>query len=188
MRILGNVVDETYRTRQTNQRINSVYLGALEIRICEWFTTYYTRNEAKKYEDDTSVLIGSYARKKIDLDITPRIMYFYYELWSLRLQSFLDRFNRWLRVRTRRINDNSKIFRIPLIESTKIPERLFALSITHINSEFYLTYFGNLEPESISQYLDLSELSTKKNARQSIRGNLSSICVYLQFPWKFISL
>ena len=187
-----DLVDETYRTQQTNQRVDNVYLGIFERKIFEWLTVRnpkkfsfikesprffnpkknQTRKSRKKRLGKKRVLfVSEPVRKGFGLDVTPRDSRhdsFLRKSPPKSLERSLIRFDHWFRARQRKKKtEDQRIFGLPLGRLVKVPESLFALSTNHFSQQPYLSSIGIMEPQQTICYLSSIELARKRNARRS---------------------
>jgi hypothetical protein len=183
-----DLVDETYRTQQTNQRVDNVYLGTLERKIFEWLAV---RNPEKFSPLDNSgkafkpgegrnqknrkqriLFVGEPVRRGFSSDVT---------LSGSRpgsplrkrppgtVERSLIRFDSWFRATQRKKGreDQRGLFGLPLGRSVKVQESLFALSTTHFLRQPYLSSIGPIEPQQYIRYISSLELARQRNARRS---------------------
>lgn len=140
--LLGNLpiesrcdfVDETYRTHQTNQRVDNIYLGALERKIVEWLAIRHPKKSNIEREKTATIVIGQPIRKGIGSDVTPYG-------WSSHssesvsqrsIERIRNRLERWFRA-TRLTKTNDQVFfGLPVRGGVKVPETVFAMSTTHL--------------------------------------------------------
>jgi hypothetical protein len=141
-----DLVDETYRTQQTNQRVDNIYLGSLERKIFEWLN-----NSKKKLENKdgkSSILVRTPIRRGIGdfTQITVPSDSRIYQRPGEIVERFENRFNSWFRA----------IWRIRSGEEDpkKIPENLFIF----IHRDQGAPFLGRtpLEPQR-KVHLDLYE-------------------------------
>jgi hypothetical protein len=174
-----DLVDETYRTQQTNQRVDSVYLGALERKIFEWLSfrgikssigTSESNSLVARQNEKSAILVGRPVRKGISSGscVTPRNNPLTRKIPHNDLVRVLNRFDLWCRT-TRSIirRESRRFFGLPLDRSVKVPESLFSLSASDFSQQSYLSSIGWVQPERAIRYSNFTEFSRKRNARRS---------------------
>jgi hypothetical protein len=181
--VTNDLVDGIYRTQQIGQRVDVVYLGAIERKLSDWLsarirkknpvnerdaTDAWTRE--KRSEQKAIILAKEPVRSGFGPDATlrDRSDLLFCEDQRERVARSLDRFVRWLRVIDQAKKDeNYGLIGFPLSPSIKVPEALFALSSSHFMQQPYLASVGMLEPQRAIRYADSTEFSRKRNARRS---------------------
>jgi hypothetical protein len=189
LEVRQDLVEETYRTQQTNQRVDNIYLGVLEKKIFEWLalrtpesSSFSIENESPdtnqekttnlgKLSKKSSILVINPIRKGIGSDLTQKDVRFNYKIrerTQILVDRPLNRFDRWFRA-TRRITntEDQSFFTLPIGRSIKVPENLFSLSTRGFSQQSYLSSIGILEPHRAIFYSNSKELSQKRNARCS---------------------
>jgi hypothetical protein len=170
-----DLVDETYRTRFSNQRVDMIYLGALERKIVDWLGIRDQENIEKKNieKKDESVLVKEPVRKGLNINVAAPIENVNSKLSrNPDVKLLKDRFNRWLRTTT-----------VNAVHSG--PNSLFALYISC--SPFQALHLASFDQQFESnrtvRYSKSAELFRKRNARRSLlhRG---PILIYIDFFMK----
>jgi hypothetical protein len=184
-----DLVDETYRTQQTNQRVDRVYLGNLERKIFDWLdvrnsknltnsdkvkTIKRNKNSEKKTTEEQQILVRETIRKGLGSDITPKIIRpnsYLLKRPQRDIDFSINRFDRWFRATYKIINRESSIFNLPVDPRAKVPRRLFALYTScspiqppQLASGVNVTF---LEPDKAIRYSKSIEFSRIRNARRS---------------------
>jgi hypothetical protein len=168
-----DLVDETYRTQQTNQRVDSVYLGNIERKIFEWLSIRNPKSPIlNQIADDqnktAAILVNDPIRKGIGANVTPRSNPQIRKLPRVDFERSSDRFIRWFRtVRYTKSGEDKRFFGLPLGYARKPPESLFALFTSDFSQQSYLASIGMLEPQRVVRYSSSTEFTRKQNARRS---------------------
>jgi hypothetical protein len=168
-----DLVDETYRTQQTNQRVDSVYLGTLERKIFEWLTVRNPKNPTSDQvvndqNKKAAILVKEPIRKGVGANVTPRGNFLTRKLPRIDFERFSDRLVRWFRAaRYTKNRGDKRLFGLPSGYAKKVPESLFALFTTDFSQQSYLTSIGILEPQRVIRYSNSIEFTRKQNARRS---------------------
>jgi len=166
-----DLVDETYRTQQTNQRVDIVYLGALERKIFDWLSIRNPKGSTLiDSQSKTATLpVKEPIRKDVGANVTPRNNPLIRKLPLIDLDRSSDRFVRWFRA-VRYIKsgeDTISSFNLPLGYTANPPESLFALFTSDFYQQSYLASIGILEPQRVIRYSNSIEFTRKRNARCS---------------------
>jgi hypothetical protein len=169
-----DLVDETYRTQQTNQRVDSVYLGALERKIFEWLSIRNPKNSTRSVTSDRTrtdqnkkveVSVAEPVRKGIGSHVTPRTNPLVRKIPQINIERSLNRFDRWFRA-TRPVGTGEGFF---TGRFRKFTEGLTVLRESYSSQEpYYLASIGLVEPQKTIRYSDFTEFSRKQNARRSL--------------------
>jgi hypothetical protein len=173
-----DLVDETYRTQFSSQRVDIVYLGALERKISEWLGLL-NQNNSTFFDDEQKPVKNKLDKKRVDeifvkeqvrkglssnvIGITFRVNSQMKKRPLADIELIITRFNRWSRATYKTITIDT------VDQLLKVPSGLFALyrSCSPI-SPSYLASIGKLEPDKIIRYSKSTEFYRKRNARQSI--------------------
>jgi hypothetical protein len=166
-----DLVDETYRTQQTNQRVDIVYLGALERKIFDWLSIRNPKGSSlmDSHSRTATLPVKEPIRKDVGANVTPRNNPLIRKLPLIDFDRSSDRFVRWFRT-VRYIKsgeDTISSFNLPLGYITNPPESLFALFTSDFYQQSYLASIGILEPQRVIRYSNSIEFTRKKNARRS---------------------
>ena len=168
-----DVVDETYRTQQTNQRVDSIYLGTLERKIFEWLSVRNSKrlrlSQIESNQDSiAAILVKEPIRRDVGLNVTPRSNSLIHKFSRVNFERSEERFIRWFRiVRYIKSGEDKSFFSFPMGYSRKPPESLFALFASDFSQQSYLASIGILEPQRVVRYSSSSEFARKRNARRS---------------------
>jgi hypothetical protein len=184
-----DLVDETYRTQQINQRVDNVYLGAIERKIFDWLAVRAPKNLAssnkktmdqeggpsaknREPEEKAAVLVKGPARRILGSDVMLpgyRTNNSYYILDRGKRRSKVEylwkRFNNWFRVTRRRAVEN-RDFELAS-DIRKMPDNLRAIFYSYFYHQSYLASVGMLEPQKVVRYSSPVEFARKRNARRS---------------------
>jgi hypothetical protein len=165
-----DLVDETYRTQQTNQRVDSVYLGTLERKIFDWLSIRNPKGSTimDSQNKTAALLVKEPIRKDVGTNVTPRSNSLISKLPRVDFERSSDRFVRWFRaVRYIKAGEDKRFFGLPLGYAAKSPESLFALFTSDFSQQSYLASIGILEPQRVVRYSSSTEFTRKRNARRS---------------------
>jgi hypothetical protein len=152
-----DLVDETYRTQQTNQRVDNVYLGSLERKIFEWLNSSKRKSEDR--DGKSSILVRTPIRRgigdftQVNVPSDSRI----YQRPGEIVERLENRFSSWFRA-IWRIGSGGE-------DPRKIPENLFIF----IHRDQGAPFLGRtpLEPQRAVRYSGPVEFARKRNARRS---------------------